>query len=161
MNNGISDALPIDGVDNSKTTALVVFETRNNKWAVDTRFVTGVRLKQSVTPLPGSERHALGCLDVVGTITPVFCLSELLGLQKDRSDLNSCDLILLGENRTEFALHFTGSCSFIRVLNDEITSGSPDTFPEPGWVTGTLADDTIILNGRALLDDGSFVLGHS
>jgi chemotaxis signal transduction protein len=135
----------LDNFDNgdpdiSLTTALVVFDISGNRWAIETRYVTGVQLKQTVTPLPGAERHALGCLDIIGTITPVFCLAELLGLKKVLPDLDSCDIIL--------------------VPNENITLESPDTFPEADWVIGTLNDATVILNGRALLDDGSFVLGH-
>jgi purine-binding chemotaxis protein CheW len=155
----------LDNFDNgdpdiSLTTALVVFDISGNRWAIETRYVTGVQLKQTVTPLPGAERHALGCLDIIGTITPVFCLAELLGLKKVLPDLDSCDIILVGESRTEFALHFSGKCSYVRVPNENITLESPDTFPEADWVIGTLNDATVILNGRALLDDGSFVLGH-
>lgn len=149
-----------DDSDISLTTALVVFDLSENRWAIEARYVTGVQLKQAVTPLPGAERHALGCLDIIGTITPVFCLAELLGLKKVQPDLNSCDIILVGESRTEFALHFSGECSYVRVLNEFITPESPVTFPEATWVIGTLNNGTIILNGRALLDDGSFVLGH-
>lgn len=146
--------------ENVSATAVVAFETRENRWAIETRYVTGVRLRQVVTPLPGSERHVLGCLDVVGSIIPVFCLAELLGMPHDQADLDTCDMVLLGENRPEFALQFMGACSYVRVLDELITYRSPDTFPEAGWVKGTLQNGTIILNGSALLDDGSFVLGQ-
>lgn len=153
-------ALSLDDDAGAVVKELVVFHSPSNRWAVEARYVTGVRFGQSVTPLPGSERHVLGLVDLLGAIVPVFCLSELLGLYRDASGSGICNLVILGEHRTEFALQFTGGSSFMRVSDELITHGSPETFPEPNWVIGLLEDGTTILDGRAILDDRSFTVGH-
>jgi len=139
---------------------LVVFHSLDHRWAVEARYVTGVRLGQIVTPLPGSERHVLGLVDLLGAIVPVFSLTELLGLNREDTPRGMCNLLILGEHRAEFALHFAGASSFVRVSDELITYGSPATFPEPSWVVGLLGDGTTILHGRAILDDRSFTVDH-
>ncbi|WP_315922270.1 chemotaxis protein CheW [Mesorhizobium sp. SP-1A] len=157
---GANSPLSLDDDAGAVVKELVVFHSLDNRWAVETRYVTGVRLGQTITPLPGSERHVLGLVDLLGTIVPVFCLSELLGLDRDATGTGMCNLVILGEHRTEFALQFTGRSSFVKVSDELITYGSPATFPEPNWVVGLLKDGTTVLDGRAILDDRSFTVGH-
>lgn len=160
---GIEEALPgqkENAAESPSIRELVAFEMRERRWAIDARYVTAVRLKEVVTPLPGSDRHLLGLIDILGSIVPVFSLSELLGLPRSPFDLKTCNLIVVGENKAELGLQFTGMSEFVSISDKDITYSCPDTFPEPSWVIGVLRNGTIVLDGGALLSDRSFVVGQ-
>lgn len=138
----------------------VIFHSCGHKWALEASYVTSIKKEVLVTPLPGSDTHVVGLIDLLGTIIPVFSLSGLLGINAETLRGGLSDLVIIGEEQAEFALKFTETSEFASVPVDVIAHGATEEFPEPSWVIGNLKDGTKILEGRTILDDRRFTVEY-
>ncbi len=140
------------GLAEEASVTLVFFQCGASRYGIEVESVHRVAALPPLTPVAGAPRQFLGVIPWPGRILPVAGVEELIGHGGSTAVPGNGMVLVLGGERAELGLLSTGverveAVPALRILP---LSGASDA---GGIVRGVLADGTLVLDGRRLLEE--------
>jgi purine-binding chemotaxis protein CheW len=136
-----------------ETIEVLRFVLANERYAIELRHVVEVARLVDLTRVPGAPDFLLGVLQRRGEVLAAIDLHRLFGIEKKGlTDLSRA--IVLGGEQAEFAVLADEVRDVTRLWRETIQK-PPASFAGiwRDYVCGVMEDSTIVLDGRALLED--------
>ncbi len=139
-------AVPAD----SEVMEVVGFQLGDEYFAIATDFVLELTHPDSITPVPDCRDELVGIVNLRGTVTSVWDIRKLLGLKRSRQGDAQPSVLVLGKERTEFAMIIDNVETISTIRIDEILEPMGGTRSGRELIFGSLRDGRLLLNGDAL-----------
>jgi len=141
----------------ARSVELLCFQIGGERYAIDTRFTFSVMQRAKPAALPGSPAHFLGILGVQGDIVPAIDLARIWGTRPARSEALSA--VILGIDEPEFAIVADSLDELVRFPEAELAAAP--ALEDHHEFVARLVRGMSLLDGKALLEDGRFVIPSS
>jgi purine-binding chemotaxis protein CheW len=142
----------------SEVLEVATFCLAEERYAIETRFVTKVMRLTDLTPIPGTPAFLAGVMNLRGEILAVLDLRPVLGLAPSAAGDPSW-IVVLGDERDELALCIDAVLEVTTLRVDEVLepTGSVASNNRP-YHRGVTSDALIVLDGEALLRDDRLIV---
>lgn len=149
--------VPAGALDAGRRREIVAFDLGGEPLALESRFVRHVLRASACTPIPGGPPHLEGLINLRGDVLAVFDLARVLGIAGGGGG-DQARVLVLGGDRDEFGIR----ADAVR----EVTTMDGGGLSEPpvaarGLFRGITPGGLLLLDGGALLGDGSFVVDQA
>jgi purine-binding chemotaxis protein CheW len=136
----------------SEQIEILVFQFCGERYAIESRFVAEVLREPAVTDVPGTPPLLQGVTNLRGEILAVMDLSGLLGTSHTTGQTEW--VLVLGEEHDELGIAVDEVIEVTRVRTEEVLppARAAREFSRE-WIRGITSEATVILNGRAILND--------
>lgn len=142
------EPLPGEG----RVLAVVVFALDREQFAIEARYVRRVERLDGLIPVPGAPDRLLGVANVRGEVLAVFDLRRLIGGSVVGDGVSSF-LIILGQDRDEYAFGADDALELRRIGTDSVLEPPEGVSPDRPFIRGVTAEALILLDGAALIRD--------
>lgn len=140
---------------------VVEFRLSNERYAIESTYISEVYPLKSLTPIPGAPAFILGVINVRGQIVSVMDLKIFFQLpQVGLNDLNR--VIILKNDEMEIGILAEEVMGALTILPSELQTGLPTlTGVRADFLSGVLPDRLIILDAAKLLGDEKIIVNQS
>lgn len=140
-------------LDAGEMLEVATFALADERYAVETRFVSEVTRLVDCTRVPGTPDFLLGVTNLRGDILSVVDLRKLFGLPT-RELSEDARVVVLGGERPEFGVLAEAAHEVVTLRRDELLE-PPASVADVGResLRGVTRDALIVLDGAALLQD--------
>ncbi|MFB5664154.1 chemotaxis protein CheW [Alteribacillus sp. HJP-4] len=138
-----------NAAEEKKDLKIIVFQLKDQEYAMEVEYVQSIERMQSVTRIPGVPSYIVGVMNLRGVITPVIDLRSRFGIEKKPYD-EATRILVLSKDSNEIGFIVDGAND---VLDIPVSSIEPT--PE---VVGGVAEE--YLRGVVKIEDRLFTLLH-
>ncbi|MFE8115742.1 chemotaxis protein CheW [Brenneria goodwinii] len=142
----------------AETLDMVVFRIGSERWAVESRYVSGVIDTQRLAVLPRVPPFVRGVVYARGMVVAVLDLGRLIGLDEQAlDDLHRIVLVASGEHRIGLLAGMEVNVQQVAVADIGAVTDTPG-IPGPERLKGVTADGLIVLDVERLCADVRIVI---
>lgn len=136
------------------------FTLANERYAIESSWVSEVIPLRELTPLPGTPAFVLGIIHLRGEVISVLDLKKFFELpDKGLSDLDKA--IVLDDGAMQFAILADAIVGVRRLLLDDVQPPLPTlTDVRADYLLGITRQRDVVLDGRKLLADPAIVVAE-
>lgn len=133
---------------------VLTFKLERETYAIESKYIRKIVPFTGFTRVPGAPDFLVGVINLHGHIVAIIDLKPIYGLGSEMQDENSKMIIVIGFERTEFAILADSVETFVKLNRTDLTE-PPDIVNGAGkeHFLGIRLDALIVLDGDALIAD--------
>lgn len=151
-------AAPLTNEDHGQDELKVVgFTLGNESYALEPEFIQEVYPLKQVTRLPGTPSFLMGIVNIRRKIVPLIDLKKILEIPSANHSVSK--IIVLGQKEHQVAIGIDHLAGMLTIYKHDLQSALPSLHgTKQNVLKGITLDQTIVLDGHAILTDKHFIV---
>ncbi|TWU34292.1 chemotaxis protein CheW [Novipirellula artificiosorum] len=141
--------VPEKVLDSTEVIEVVGFRLGDEMYAVETEFVLELTRPSEITPIPQSEAHFIGLINLRGEVTAIVDLRAFLGIPGKQA--SNSQILVLGIDRIEFGIA-VDAIEHVRILQRaDLVEPAAVVGGHRELMIGCTHEGLMVFNGEAIL----------
>jgi purine-binding chemotaxis protein CheW len=148
---------PLPNEDHARNELKVVgFTLGNELYAIEPEFIQEVYPLKQVTPLPGTPSFVMGIVNIRRKIVPLIDLKKILEIPSTTAESK---IIVLAQKEQQVAIGIDRLVGMLTIFKHSLQPALPSLHGiRQNVLKGITLDQTIVLDGHAILTDKHFIV---